>query len=86
MKRGYIQVVSKKVHNTNILVGKFYGHVDNPNTGKCVMRIEGDKKILLIRRRRNGILITGIIGAIVVTVTSVVETGTIHWKRYFDYW
>ena len=24
--------------------------------------------------------ITGIIGAIVVTVTSVVETGTIHWK------
>ena len=47
MKRGYIVGGFQKGTEHEHLVGKFYGHVDNLTTGKCVMHIEGDKKTLL---------------------------------------
>jgi hypothetical protein len=47
MKRGNIvgQCVKHDSDKYAHLAGKFYGWVDNLNTGKCVLKIEGDKRI-----------------------------------------
>ena len=51
LKRGYIVGSHVRGGEFAELEGKFVGWVDNLNTGKCVLKIEGDKRERIIEEK-----------------------------------